>query len=405
MTAFHYTGRDESGRFVNGTVVAPSRLDAMALLRVAATTPTSVQPAHSIVGHLGAMLGRFSPGDGARLVIFRSLAALVGAGVPLRRSLEIVTRECSNGRLRHALAGVAAEIEQGSTLETAFARRPGEFPAGICAMVRSGEIGGTLDEALRRIATYLERSHALRKKMSGALIYPVVVTGMAMGLVAFLLGAVVPSFSTMFAGMDVQLPPITRFVLAIGNAIDNPWADVAVLLGSAAVAVVARGVARAERFALIWDRVRLRVPVLGSLARRAEVAACARTLGSLANAGVPIETALRAAQTGSTSPTMRGSLGKAIETVRLGESLAGAFAQSDIFGSMFVALARAGEESGTLGDMLVRVADYEELEAEAAVNALGSALEPLLISLVGGMVGTIVAAVLIPLYSMIGNIK
>jgi type IV pilus assembly protein PilC len=405
VTAFHYTGRDETGRFVTGTVVAPSRLEALTLLKVGSTSLTSIQSASSTIGRVGDVLGALSTDATARIVAFRSLAALVGAGIPLRQSLAVVMAECVNGRLREAIAAISAEIEQGSGLEAALRRRPREFPGEVCAMVRAGEIAGSLDDALRRIAAYVERAHALRKRISGALVYPVVVAVMALGLILFLLGSVVPAFSGMFVGMNIPLPPVTQMVLAIGAAIDNPVGWIAAILAIVVAVVSVRSAVRIEKVALGWDRLRWRIPIVGNLIRRGEVAACARTLGSLTNSGVAVETALQAARGGSSSPVVRRACDEVVEAVRLGDSVAGAFSRTGCFGSMFVAMARAGEESGTLGDMMLRVAEHEELEIESTIAMLGGALEPLLILLLGGMVGTIVAAVLIPLYSMIGSIK
>jgi type IV pilus assembly protein PilC len=377
----------------------------MTLLHVGSVTLTSVQSTNSVTGKLGNALGFLGADAGTRLATFRGLAALVGAGIPLRQSLRIVEEECASGRLREAIAGISVEIEQGATLEAALMRRPREFPAAVCAMVRAGEIGGSLDEALRRIAAYMERSHALRKQLSGALVYPTVVATMALALIVFLLGSVVPAFSGMFAGMDIKLPPITRVVLSVGAAIDNPFCWIVAGAVLVVVVVAVRSVARIEPCALALDRARLGIPIIGSLVRRGEVAACARTLGALVNSGVAIETALRAARGGAASITIRRALDDVVDAVRLGNGVACAFARTGSFGSMFTALARAGEESGSLGDMLLRVAEHEELEIEATITALGGIMEPLLIAVLGGMVGTIVAAVLIPLYSMIGSIK
>ncbi|HUN28746.1 MAG TPA: type II secretion system F family protein [Alphaproteobacteria bacterium] len=406
MTSIYsYTARNGDGAFVAGSLQAESREHALAHLRVRTLYVTSIAPADSASGMIGSLVTGWPISSAARTTFFRSFATLIRSGVPIQRALDVVVESCRDARLREALRSVSSDIESGSGLSTAMSRRPREFPMLYVAMVRAGELGGALDVILERLATLLERHLALRKKIQAALAYPLIVALAAAGLVLFLVGSTVPAFASMFAEMRVTLPWSTRMLIALGNALKNPllWLVIAAIPPLVAASI---GVGRrSERIATRIDQLALGAPVFGAILHKAVVARFSRTLGTLLRSGVPLLDALDAAN-GVVENAVYSRLTRDLAgALREGSSIAPFLEQSALFDALFLQLVRVGEETGTLDAMLLRIAEYYELDVETAVATLGSVVEPILIIALGGLVGLIVGSILIPLYSMIGSIK
>lgn len=402
---FAYEARSRTGSFVAGTVAAGSRAEAIDTLHARSLAVTALARAGSARGMISVLRSRGRSSDSTRVVVFRCLATLFRSGVGLRRALEIVAEQCGDARFRSALDGVSAEIERGVRFSDALRRHPREFPEIVASLVHAGELGGVLDETLERIADLLERGVALRRQIAGALVYPAIVAGLACGLVAFLIVAVVPEMASMMRGFGTPLPPATVFLVALADALRDPvW-----IFGGAIAATLVAGsasfFARTARGEAVIDWIRFRFPVLGALSRKASVAACARTLGTTLQCGVPLPAALDAAASMTSSPRLRGVFAAVGEAVALGQHVAPTFAGSDLFDPIFVGLVRAGEESGALDAMLLRIAEYLETEVRSTTATLAAVIEPLLIVFLGGAIAAIVAAVLIPLYSTIGSIS
>ena len=307
--------------------------------------------------------------------------------------------------MREALRSISSDIESGSELSTAMARRPQEFPRLFVAMIRAGELGGALDDILERIATLLERHSAIYKRVRSAMAYPVIVATAALGLVLFLVGSTVPAFASMFAEMHVTLPWTTRALIATGNALHEPLIWLALALIPFAVAGGLRLGRRVESTARRIDGFALVVPIFGAILRKAIIARLSRTLGALLRSGVPLLGALDAAHDVVENAVYARFTEDLGTSLREGSSIAAALEHSTLFDGLFQQLVRVGEETGTLDSMLLRLAEYYELEVETAIAALGSVLEPVLIIGLGALVGFIVSSILIPLYSMIGSIK
>jgi type IV pilus assembly protein PilC len=334
---------------------------------------------------------------------FRAFATLLGAAMPIQRALAIAIERCSNPRLAEALRAVSAEVDAGRSLASAMRTRPHDFDELHVAMIEAGEAGGMLDGVLERLSTILERDRAMRKKLAAALAYPALVLAAAIGLVIFLVAAIVPTFSGLFAQLGVDLPAPTRLLLAAGEFLANPL----VALAAAAVSVAAATAAlRASRRlpAPAIERFLLRVPILGSLRRGAIVARIARTLGSLLRSGVDILRAFEVAAPVSASVLFAQALLDVRASLRDGDGVANGFERSRLFDPFVVGLIRVGEETGALDAMFLKIAEYYEVDVDAGVATLGATLEPVLIVLVGAVVGAIAAAIFIPLYSAIGQI-
>jgi type IV pilus assembly protein PilC len=261
-----------------------------------------------------------------------------------------------------------------------------------------------LDSVLERLSTILERDRAMRKNLAAALAYPAIVLATALGLILFLVTAIVPTFSVLFAQLGVDLPEPTRLLLAAGAFLGNPAvALIAAACGGAAILVAARYSRRLPGATL--ERFILRLPIVGALRRGAIVARVARTLGSLLRSGVDILRAFEVAAPVSGSTIFAQALLDVRTSLRDGESVANRMQYSGLFDPFVVGLVRVGEETGTLDAMFVKVAEYYEVDVDAGVAALGATLEPVLIVVIGAIVGAITAAVFIPLYSVIGRIR
>jgi type IV pilus assembly protein PilC len=404
-SVYAYTARNGEGRFVAGSLQAENREQALAHLRTRTLFVTSISTAGSATSVIGSIVTAWPISAAARTAFFRSFATLIRAGVPIRRALDVVVESCRDARLREAFRSVSSDIESGSELSTAMSRRPREFSRLFVAMIRAGELGGALDDILERLATLLERHLAVRKKVRAALGYPVIVASAALGLVLFLVGSTVPAFASMFAEMRVTLPWSTRVLIAAGNALKNPlvWGAVAaippLILGTI------RAGRRSQRIAIRIDQFVLALPVFGAVLRKAVITRFSRTLGTLLLSGVPLLEAIGAANDVIDNAVYSRLTRDLSAALREGTSIAVALEQSSLFEGLFLQLVRVGEETGTLDAMLLRIADYYELDVETAVAALGSVIEPILMIALGALVGVIVASILIPLYSMIGSIK
>jgi type II secretory pathway component PulF len=401
----YYRGRTIEGTKIDGSIDVRDRPVALQTLQARGVFVTSLDAAATPRGMLAGATLALRRDGAARLAAFRSLSALIEAGVPLRRSLDTVTMRPSHDTVCEALRSVAGQVEAGVSLSRALESHPHEFSAISIAIVRAGEAGGSLDEALRTIAEWEERDRNLRRRITAALTYPAVVTMAAAALLLFLIGNTIPAFAVTFAQMHARLPLITRLLVRAGAVLDSPlFLPAAVLAGMAIVAFVLALRARRPGASSAIDRLRLRLPLVGSVLAKAAAARLARTLGSLLHAGVDVIASIEIC-TGVVGPAHRACLERVTTSLRRGDGLVRPFEESGLFEPSFVQLIRSGEESGCIDSMLLRIARFYENDVETSLVALTSILEPFLICTLGLAVGTIVASIIIPLYSMIGNIQ
>lgn len=402
---FRYTARSADGGIVRGTMEASDTMTVLAALRTRALFVTAVERESAVARTVGRTLRVGRPRRSSLLGFFRSFSTLIRAGVPMRRALEVTIERAGDGSLREALRSVLADIEHGSSLSGAMARRPHVFRPLAIAMVHAGEAGGILDDVLDRLASFLERDADLRKKLRAALAYPAVVLASATVLIIFLLARIVPMFAQMFDAFHVEPPLTTKALLALGAALSRPqaWltAGAAALLATAAVAAALR----TRHGALVADRLRLRVPVIGSLLAKAITARVARMLATLLRSGIELVAAIEVVRPVAGSPAFALALERVDAALRGGETLTAPLEASQLFDPLAVALVRVGEETGLVDEMLFTIASYFETDVEAAIATLGAIVEPALIGVLGVVVGFIVFSVFIPLYSLIGSVS
>ncbi len=393
---YYYTARNKEGAFVRGSLEAPSEGAALSNLRTRSLFVTSLVDESTAPGRLAStfFIGRVP--QKALVAFFRSFATLIQAGVSMKRSLQVAIDQCTEGRLREALSWVVNDIENGLSLSQAMARRPKEFPRLIVTMIKAGELGGVLDEVLERLAGVLERDRALRKRVISSLTYPAAVTCAAMGLVVFLVTSVVPMFRSLYDQMHVPVPWITSLLIGTGIALRAP-----AVWGSALLCACAACFASIRVRGGGLEAILERIPIAGAIARKSTVSRIARMLGTLLRSGVGLMTALDVVGEAVGSARYRRSLGSLRQALSEGSGLWEPLRLTGLYEPLLIQMVRVGEETGALDAMLLRIADYYDLDVETALNALGALLEPAMILLLGGAVGFIVAAVFIPLYTKV----
>ncbi|MBN2490094.1 MAG: type II secretion system F family protein [Planctomycetes bacterium] len=328
------------------------------------------------------------------------LATLQEAGLPIVRSLKILEGQLRPGRMKMIAGAVAEDVEGGASLSEAMAKHPAAFDNLYVQMVRAGEAGGMLDKVLRRVADFKEKAEKLRTQIKGAITYPIFVILFALGVIFFITTVVVPQFEKIFRdlGSD-ELPRATQLLLGLSNFLQKHW--YVVLAIPVLVYLVFKMVRRSARGQLATDRWSLRLPRLGGINRKNKIARVGRTLGTLIASGVPLLDALEITRNGVGNRVIEQALDKVKSAVREGEGIAEPMGETRQFDDMVVNMVAVGEETGELDRMLLRVADTYEYEVDIEVAGLVRLLEPLLIILVGGIVGFILFAVFLPLLEII----
>jgi len=329
----------------------------------------------------------------------RQLATMLKAGVPLLQSFEIIARGHSNPRFSRLMMDIKAKIETGSSMSQAFRQHPKHFDALYCNLVAAGETSGMLDAILDRIATYKEKILAIKGKIKSALFYPISVVTVAIVVVWVIMVWVVPSFKKVFSSFGADLPAPTLIVMAISEFVVKWW-----WLGAIIVAAIVVGflfmLKRSAAFRLGFDRAILRVPVIGPILRKATIARWTRTLQTMFAAGVPLVESLDAVA-GAAGNAVYAAGTKRIQTeVSTGTSLTNAMGNTNLFPTMVLQMTQIGEESGSLDNMLGKIAEYFEREVDDAVAALSSLLEPIIIVFLGVVIGGLVVAMYLPIFKL-----
>jgi Type II secretory pathway, component PulF len=402
MPYFNYTIRDANGQTRSGKVEAPNaeelrkRLQAEGL-QVLEVTEDRKAPRVPAGGY-----GRVKLSD---LAIFaRQFSTMLDAGVSLIRCLDVLQAQTNNARLRKILMDLSARVESGESLSRSMARHPKAFSQLIIGLIRAGEVGGVLEESLQRIAGFLEKDVELRRKIRSALTYPVIVLLAAIGIVIFLVSWLVPQFAQLFKELDIkELPAPTQFLVDLSALFTQRWYVVIIAVVAILIAYKLFVSTRVGR--RVADRVKLRVPVFGPLHHKIVMARFSRTMGTLLASGVPILQAME---------TVAGVVGNSVVSdaviesrarIREGEKIADPLQRSKMFPPMVVHMVSVGEESGSLDHMLNKIADFYENEVEMTIASLTAAIEPVMIVLLGFIVGFIVIAMFLPMIEVISNLS
>ena len=427
MPTYAYEALNSAGKPQSGTVEAGNSDEAVQQIKAEGFFPTSVREQKikgdgSVRGSakvkkkkkkkIGVMSMSIGGVNLKHLTLFtRQLSTLQDAGLPLLRSIQILEAQQKPGLLKSILSGVGEDIEGGTTLSDSMARHPKAFDRLYCKMVNAGEIGGVLDVILQRLANFLEKAQRLRRRVIGALIYPVVVIMVAVLIVTGIMVFVIPKFQEIFNDFNVELPGLTIWLVNASLWVAGQKPDQAipgwvwVLFSPVMVFLFLKLIRKTGPGRAATDWTLLRIPVLGGMLQKTAVARFTRTLGTLISAGVPILEAILITRDTSGNYVFEKALTKVHDSIREGETFAGPLREAKVCDSLVVNMIDVGEETGDLDIMLMKIADNYDEEVDVAVAGLLSLLEPLMVVVLGGIVGTIVLALFLPLVKMIESVS
>ncbi len=389
---FSWEGRDKRGARIKGRSLAPDEQTLRAELRRQGVAPSRVRKQRQ--GNKG---GKPNPGDIA--IFSRQLATMLGAGIPLVQAFEIVANGNDKPAMQKLILDIKADVEGGTSLHEALAKHPLYFDDLFVNLVEAGEQAGALESLLDKVATYKEKTEALKKKVKKALFYPAAVLVVAVIVTVILLVFVIPQFEALYKGFGANLPAFTMFVIDLSKFVQHDGFYVAVVIGGAIFAFTYfRKRSRAMREFL--DRLILKFPIIGPILNKAAIARYARTLSTMFSAGVPLVEALDSVAGATGNIVYENAVRRMRDEVATGQRLQRAMEQTGLFPNMVNQMIAVGEESGSLDDMSAKVATFYEAEVDNAVDAMSSLLEPLIMVVLGVLVGGLVIAMYLPIFKL-----
>ena len=331
-------------------------------------------------------------------VFTRQFATMVNAGLPLVQCLDVLSRQLEKPHFKSVVQQVMADVEGGSTLAESLGKHPKVFSDLYVNMIAAGEAGGILDVILSRLAVFLEKADALQRKVKGAMTYPTIVLTVAGGACIFMLLFVIPVFAKMFSDFGGTLPGPTRFVMNISNFLRDYWW--ALLAGSTGAFFAFKTYRATPKGKFMTDKLSLRMPILGTVLRKSAVARFTRTLGTLIGSGVPILQGLEITSRTAGNSVIQRAIESTSKSISQGDTIASPLKESGVFPPMVVQMIGIGEQTGALDEMLSKIADFYDDEVDAAVEALTAAIEPIMIVVMGTMVGGMLVAMYLPMFKM-----
>ncbi|MEZ5978918.1 MAG: type II secretion system F family protein [Planctomycetota bacterium] len=433
MSEFNYDARDASGNSVQGTVQAETQAQAIAELRRKNLTPVSIKVASG--GKLFGRKAKAKPAPGPtqsapvsgekkgllaslsslqltkpkaqvtkqELVIFtRQLATMIGAGLSLLESLDVLGEQAETPGMKMTCQTLTGELRGGSDLSAAMETCPKAFSKLYVSMVRAGEASGQMDVILERLAEYVESADELRREVKSAMTYPVISLVLVLGITAFLMLGVVPTFRQVFDSLDTKLPALTQFVLDTSDWLKANWS---IAIGIAIASCVSIYMfKRTEKGAYTFDRLSLSLPVFGQMARKIALARFSRTFSTLTRSGVPIMGTLEIVAETAGNRVVTNAVYDSREAVRNGNMLSEPLSESPVFPPMVTRMIAIGERSGALEVLLEKIADFYDAQVKAQIKSLTSLIEPMLITFMGVIVGGVVLSVFLPILDIVGNL-
>ena len=415
MPTFQYEAMDHTGREVKDTIDASTQEEAQQLIRQKGFFVTRISERAKGAAKKGKAAAKkggrkkkksFTIGkiSTKQLCTFtRQLSTLQDAGLPILRSLRILEGQCKPGVLKNALGEVVEDIESGQTLSEAFAKHPKAFDRLYCNMIKAGEAGGALEAILQRLADFKEKDQSLKRRIKSAMVYPVVVIFVAVVIVGFILYFIIPKFESIFTDFNVPLPKMTLFLIEASPFLIQKF--YIILLMPVFVWIFIKLLYRSKTGAYIGDRVLLMIPVMGQIVEKSCVARTMRTLGTLVQSGVPILESLNIVKETAGNVVFERAFARIDDSIREGETIAQPLREARIVDDIVVNMIDVGEETGDLDSMLNKISDNYDEEVEALVESLVSLLEPIMIVVLGGIIGFIVIALFLPLITLIEKLS
>jgi type IV pilus assembly protein PilC len=401
MPSFVWKGKNRFGAFQEGILIADTRDAAVATLRRQNVQLTSIREKGKEIRLLPKMpLGIKQK----RVAIFtRQFSVMLDAGLPLVQCLEILGEQEEDRNFREIIQQVRTDVESGSSLADSMRKHPKAFNNLYVSMIAAGEAGGILDIILQRLATYIEKVVRLNAQVKSALIYPVTIIVIAVGVVAIILWKVIPVFAQLFAGLGGELPFLTRMVVGASNFLVRYFVFIA--LAFVLIWFAFRRWYKTESGRRVVDGFMLKLPVVGMLIRKIAVARFCRTLATLTSSGVPILDGLEITARTSGNAIVEDAIMAVRKAVEEGKTISAPLAETKVFPPMVVQMVNVGEQTGALDQMLSKIADFYEEEVDTAVAGLMKLLEPVMIVILGGIIGTIVTAMYLPMYAILEKIE
>lgn len=398
MPLFEYKGKTLAGAMVSGELKAKNRAELERILRqnkILITSVSSKPPQINI--RLGRRIKKIHISR-----FTRQFSTMIGAGLPMVQCLEILSQQAETPQFKEVIEKVKDSVQSGSTLADALSRHKKAFDDLYVSMVNAGEIGGALDQILSRLATYREKADALTRKVKGALVYPSVIVAVAALVTFVMLTYIVPVFAKMFEGLGAELPGPTQIVLGISAFLrHNILTGFILLIG---LFIFYRYYSKTPRGRLTIDKLKLKAPLLGNLIRKSAIARFTRTLGTLISSGVSILEALEITAKTSGNRVIQDAIRKSVVSIAEGETITQPLKETGAFPPMVCQMISVGERTGGLDEMLQKIADFYEEEVDAAVSALTSIIEPVIIVVMGVVIGGILIAMYLPMFDIIGKI-
>jgi len=400
MPTFAYTGRGMRGA-ISGEIDASDRSAAVGELRNRSILVTKIQEKRATKNLLSKFGGKVK--DRELAIFTRQFSTMIDAGLPLVQCLNVLADQSESKVLRTVTAQVARSVETGSTLADGMKRHPKTFDDLFTNLVAVGETGGILDVILRRLSSYIEKAAALKRKIKAAMIYPAAIIGVAILVVIFMLIFVIPVFAKMFENLGADLPLPTKAVLWLSNFVQS-WI-LLIIVGLIGAIYAFRQYYKTEAGKSTVDAILLKLPIFGTLIRKVAVARFTRTLGTLVSSGVPILEGLRITARTAGNKVVEKAVLQCRTAVTAGKTLAEPLRASGVFPPMVIQMISVGEQTGALDTMLSKIADFYEDEVDTAVGALTSLIEPLMIVVLGVLIGGLVVAMYLPIFRMVTLIK
>ncbi len=430
MPTFAYEALSTAGKPEKGTIEASNSEEAIQRIKARQLFPTKVEPAKAAAkAKSGAAVGAAAAATAKKkkkasggiaigrvktknLTLFtRQLSTLQDAGLPLLRSIQILESQQKPGLMKNILGGVAEEVEGGGSLSESMAKFPRAFDKLYVKMVHAGEIGGVLDIILQRLAEFMEKAERLKRRINGAMVYPIVVIMLALTILTAIMVFIIPKFEEIFADFGVKLPGLTVWLMTTSRWVAGgvPGQKVPgfvfIILAAILTPIVFNLIRATKPGKAVFDILFLYAPIFGKLIRKTTIARFTRTLGTLIGAGVPILEAVNITRDTCGNFVFERALQKVHDSIREGESFAGPLRESKTCDAIVVNMIDVGEETGEMDAMMLKIADNYDEEVDVAVASLVSLLEPLMVVVLGGMVGTIVVAMFLPLVEMINSLN
>jgi type IV pilus assembly protein PilC len=410
MPKFKYQARNADGKRLTGSIVAQNENDAVGELRKQQLTVLKVSPEAEGGGFFSMQIG----GGGKKaprarvkaddLVVFtRQLATMISAGIPLMESLEILADQVDDKGFQWVLRDIVDNVRAGTDFSQALSLHPKIFEKIYINMIRAGEASGQLDEILNRLAEYQEASAALRREIVSAMTYPVISLFLVFGITGFLLIYIVPKFEEIFASFgNLELPLITQLLLALSKFLSTQFLWIA--LGSIVGGIAFMVYKKTDRGEWQWDWIKFHMPVFGNLFRKVAISRFSRTFATLLQSGVPILGALEIVALTSGNRQVEDAVNKARESVRQGETLGEPLGESSVFPPMVTRMISIGERTGALEKLLHKISEFYDAQVKATVEGLTAMIEPIMIGLMGFIVGGIVLAIFLPIFKLQGQL-